>query len=188
MFRKLTATILAATTLLATSPANAAMMAYMTITGQKSGSVKGGITQKGREGAIGVIATSHQILSPRDAKTGLPTGQRQHQPFVITKELDQSSPVLWKMLTTNENIPTLVVRYWAPQVKAGTGVGSEVQDYTIKLTNANIASITFHQANIRAPETQNISEYEEISFTYQKIEWTWTDGGITASDDWGARM
>jgi type VI protein secretion system component Hcp len=25
---------------------------------------------------------------------------------------------------------------------------------------------------------------EEIAFTYQKIEWTWQDGGITAEDDW----
>jgi len=24
----------------------------------------------------------------------------------------------------------------------------------------------------------------EITFTCQKIEWTWTDGGITASGDW----
>lgn len=23
--------------------------------------------------------------------------------------------------------------------------------------------------------------------TFQKIEWTWNDGGITASDDWEAR-
>ena len=25
-----------------------------------------------------------------------------------------------------------------------------------------------------------------LEFTYQKIEWTWVDGGITASDDWEA--
>ncbi len=28
------------------------------------------------------------------------------------------------------------------------------------------------------------AEYEEVAFTYQKIEWTWMDGGITAMDDW----
>jgi hypothetical protein len=27
---------------------------------------------------------------------------------------------------------------------------------------------------------------EEISFTYQRIEWTLTDGGITHTVDWGA--
>ncbi len=25
---------------------------------------------------------------------------------------------------------------------------------------------------------------EEISFTYQKIEWTWVETGVTTSDDW----
>jgi type VI secretion system secreted protein Hcp len=28
------------------------------------------------------------------------------------------------------------------------------------------------------------AEYEEVSFTYQKIQWIWTEGGITAQDDW----
>jgi type VI secretion system secreted protein Hcp len=28
---------------------------------------------------------------------------------------------------------------------------------------------------------------EEITLTYQKIEWTWTDGGVTAEDDWESR-
>jgi type VI secretion system secreted protein Hcp len=29
---------------------------------------------------------------------------------------------------------------------------------------------------------------EDIQFTYQKIEWTWNDGGITAGDDWESPM
>ena len=24
-----------------------------------------------------------------------------------------------------------------------------------------------------------------IFFTYQKIQWIWTDGGLSAQDDWG---
>jgi hypothetical protein len=32
------------------------------------------------------------VVSPRDAASGLPTGKRMHKPFVITKELDKSSP------------------------------------------------------------------------------------------------
>ena len=33
------------------------------------------------------------IVSPRDSASGLPTGKRMHKPFVITKELDRSSPM-----------------------------------------------------------------------------------------------
>ncbi len=40
----------------------------------------------------GKMATDHEIVSPRDAASGLPTGKRMHKPFVITKELDKSSP------------------------------------------------------------------------------------------------
>jgi hypothetical protein len=28
-------------------------------------------------------------------------------------------------------------------------------------------------------------ECEELSFTYSKISWTWTAGGISAEDSWG---
>jgi hypothetical protein len=42
------------------------------------------------------ISFEQEIVSPRDAASGLPTGKRQHKPFVITKELDKSSPTLAK--------------------------------------------------------------------------------------------
>ncbi|MBI2803451.1 MAG: type VI secretion system tube protein Hcp [Planctomycetes bacterium] len=164
-----------------------AMMAYAYLKGQKSGQIKGSITQKGREDSIGVIAVSHEIVSPRDPQSGLPTGQRMHKPFVITKELDKSSPILFNVLCTNENISEAVFKFWTPQVKAATGVGGEVQHYTIKLTNANIATISFRMANIRHADLVKLTEFEEIAMTYQKIEWTWNDGGITADDDWESR-
>lgn len=164
-----------------------AMMAYMYAKGQKSGQIKGGITQKGREDSVGVIAVSHSIISPRDPQSGLPTGQRMHKPFVITKELDKSSPILYNVLCTNENLTEVTIKFWTPQLRATVGVGQEVQHYTVKLTNANISSLDFRMANIRNPELVKFAEYEEIAFTYQKIEWTWNDGGITAMDDWEAR-
>lgn len=42
------------------------------------------------------ITFEQEIVSPRDAASGLPTGKRMHKPFTITKELDKSSPVLAK--------------------------------------------------------------------------------------------
>ncbi|APR80522.1 Hypothetical protein A7982_05869 [Minicystis rosea] len=165
-----------------------AMMMYAYLKGQKSGQIKGSVLQKGREDSIGVIAVSHSIVSPRDVQSGLPTGQRMHKPFVFTKELDKATPPLYNILCTNENISEAVFKFWTPQIRAASGVGSEVQHFTIKLTNANIASIDFRMANIRHPDLVKFSEYEEVALTYQKIEWTWTDGGITAEDDWLARV
>lgn len=163
-----------------------ALNAYLKLKGQKSGEIRGSVTQKGREGKIMVIAVSHSIVSPRDAASGLPTGKRQHKPLVITKELDKSSPLLWNVLVGNENLPEWELQFWTPQVSSSTGTGQEKQHFTIKLTNANIASIDFRMLNNKNPELMRYAEYEEVAFTYQKIEWIWVDGGITAMDDWEA--
>jgi len=164
-----------------------ALNAYMKLKGQKQGEIKGSVTQKGRENMIMVIAVSHEIVSPRDAASGLPTGKRMHKPFVITKELDKSSPLLYSALVNNENISELEVQFWSPQVGgAAKGAGTETQHYTVKLTNANIASIGFRMLNNKNPELTRYAEYEEVAFTYQKIVWTWKQGGIEAQDDWEA--
>src|SRR5947209_16426326 len=100
--------------------------AYLTLTGQKQGQIKGSITQKGREGSIAVYAINHEILSPRDVASGLPTGKRQHKPFTITKELDKSTPLLFKVLVTNENLTEVVLKFFAP-----SAAGMEVNYYTV---------------------------------------------------------
>jgi type VI secretion system secreted protein Hcp len=115
---------------------------------------------------IPVSAVSHEVISPRDAATGLPSGKRQHKPIVITKPIDKTSPLFLSALFTNENLTTVTISLR----KAGNVIA------TIKLTNASIASRAQH------------GETEEIAFTYQKIEWTWVDGGITAMDDWSAAV
>ena len=163
-----------------------ALTAYLKLKGQKQGDIKGSVTQKGREGKIAVVAARHGLLSPRDAASGQATGRRQHRAFMVTKELDAASPLLYALLVNNENIAEWELQCWAPQSKGGAGAGTEVQHYTVKLTNANIASIAFRMANNKHPDLMKFAEYEEVAFTYQKIVWTWNEGGITAMDDWEA--
>jgi type VI secretion system secreted protein Hcp len=158
-----------------------ALNAYLKLKGAKQGDIKGSVTQKGRADKIMVIAVQHEVSSPRDAASGLPTGKRQHHPFVITKELDKSTPLLFNALCNNESITEWELQFWQP---SSTGV--EKQHYTVQLTNASIAWIRSIMPNNKHPELMKFSEYEEIGFTYQKITWTWMDGGITAEDDWEA--
>ena len=113
---------------------------------------------------IDVTAVSHEIVSPRDAASGLPTGKRQHKPITITKEWDASTPLLLNALVNNENLTSVLIGL----LRNGQQVA------TIKLTNASVADYQQH------------GDTDTWSFTYQKIEWTWVDGGITAQDDWEA--
>jgi type VI secretion system secreted protein Hcp len=157
------------------------MPIHMTLKGKTQGEIKGGCTQKGREGSILIFAFNHDILSPRDIASGLPTGKRQHGPVLVTKEVDKSSPLLYMALCNNESLTEVVFKFWKP-----SAAGKEVQYYTIKLTNGNIASRKTYFPNMLVPENTKLPHLEEVSFTYQKIEWTFEDGGITAEDDWEA--
>jgi type VI secretion system secreted protein Hcp len=139
------------------------------------------VTIKGREGSILVHSFENEILSPRDPTTGQSTGKREHEPFVILKEIDKSSPKLWTALVTNEVLTTWVLRFWAADAK-----GMEQEIYTITLTNANISSVREYMVDNLTAADANLPMLEEVTFTYQKIQWTWTDGGITASDDWSS--
>ncbi|MCV2356006.1 type VI secretion system tube protein Hcp [Paucibacter sp. B2R-40] len=121
------------------------------------------MTQNGREGKIMVIAASHEIISPRDTASGLPTGKCMQKPFVSTKELDKSSP----FSTTSSPIMRILRNgsfssgRWALPVPRSSTT-------TIKLTKANIASIDFHMPNKKHPDLMKLNEYEEVDFTYQK--------------------
>jgi type VI secretion system secreted protein Hcp len=157
-----------------------ALNAYLTLKGQKQGDIQGGVTQKGREHSILVHSFSQEILKPFDPASGLPTGKRQHRPVHILKEIDQSSPLLWTALVNNENLITWQLKFWAPATKNGL----ETQIYTITLMNASIASIREYMPDNEDPAKAKLPLLQEVSFTYQKIEWVWTKGTITAEDDW----
>ena len=157
-----------------------ALNAYLKIKGEAQGDIKGSATAKGREGRIVVIACSHDILTPHDAASGEATGKRQHHPLLITKELDKSSVPLRLALVANETLTLWDMQFWRAMTR-----GSEKQHFTVRLVNARVASIHFELPNTRSPDTSKLPELEQIAFTYEKIEWIWTDG-LVAEDEWNA--
>jgi len=156
-----------------------ALNAYLSIVAQRQGPIRGSVIQKGREGKILVIGALHEIVCPRDPASGIPTGKRAHKPFTLLKELDRSTPFLFNILCNNENITSAEVQFWQP-----SPMGVERQHYTVRLINANIASIHFKMPNTRFAKLARLTEYEEVSFTYQRIEWIWNEGNLTGVDDW----
>jgi type VI secretion system secreted protein Hcp len=163
-----------------------ALNAYMTIKGQKQGTINGSVTQRGHENSIAIHSFSQEIDSPRDPASGLPTGKRMHKPVYFLKEVDKSSPLLWNALTNNENLTSVQIQFWGAGVAAAGGVATEKQLYTVTLTNASIASMLQSMPNNLDPSATKLSLQEAITLTYQKIQWTWNDGVATASDDWEA--
>ena len=160
-----------------------ALNANLRVEGQKQGVIKGSVLQKGREDSILVIAFNHEVLSPRDLVSGQPTGQRQHKFLTITKEIDRATPLLLNAFVTNELLKKWELRFWRPMPSV-----IDKQFFTIQLLNASITDIKMEMLNNAYPENLNHKECEHISFSYQKISWTYEEGALTAADDWmGAR-
>jgi len=131
-----------------------------------------------------------QVLSPRDAASGLASGKRQHEPLVIVKETDSSSPLLLQHCHSGQVLSSLQLNL-SQDGRAGSG-GKEDIFSTITLTNGAIVNYkTFHGLQGSAlnhprsgSESTHTNELESFELTFQKITWTWNDGGINATDDW----
>lgn len=147
---------------------------YLKVKGAKQGDIKGDVTEKGKEGLIRTISFQHEVESPREAGSGQATGKRQHKPLVITKEIDKSTPLLMAALTKNENLQEVTLTFYKP----GKAMGTNELWYTISLKDARIADI---KSTWVSEKKQSL---EEVSFTYEKIRWTFADGNITHEDSW----
>lgn len=147
--------------------------AYLRLRGTSQGAIEGSVNQAGHEGSILVMSCSHELISPRDASSGLPTGKRQHKPITISKEVDKSSPLLARAWANNENIQEWQLRFWKPLAR-----GRSINFYTIRLSNANISRLHTEMVNGELRES--------LSFVYQAISWTLESGGISCHDEWAA--
>ena len=152
---------------------------FVTVTGKTQGAFKGESTQKGREGKIQGVAFSYGVISPRDPASSLPTGKRQHQPVVFSKEWGASSPQFYQAIYTNEVLTTVLFEFF---VQKTTNI--LVLDHTIKLTNASISAVRQTLPDNQPANSVDPRELQEISLTFQKIEIVSTTGGTQTSDDW----
>ena len=167
--------LLAAGALLALSPGRAAESIHIFLKGKVSGDIKGDLSDNSIEG----LAFQHEIVSPRDAASGQATGRRQQKPFTIVKSLDKATPLLFKLLATNE-ASDVTLQFWRKDPKTG----QPAHYYTVELKNATISGIRDWKPNTRDLSADRAGDLEEVSFTYQKIVWTFVEGGVSFEDSW----
>jgi type VI secretion system secreted protein Hcp len=132
----------------------------------------GNIYQDGHENEALVKSVSHNIKVARDSKAGLPTGQRSHQPFVITKLVDKSSPLLYNAITKSETLPKVEIKWYR------TGYNGKIENYfTATLEDAVIVDIL-------SDIDSEGAHIERVSFAYRKILWRHEKASTSGEDDW----
>lgn len=120
---------------------------------------------------IMVYELSHVISREQNAN---------HQPIVITKPIDKSSPLLGKAISENELLTCDFDVYWTNRF------GINELFYKIKLTNARIRDIHLHIPH--ALEDSKGQPQEEISIIYETITWEHCSAGTSAYSLWNERV
>jgi len=170
----------AAVALLAVTSAAHAEMGYLWIKGQKTGDIKGEVTQKGHEGTSGVLSMEYGISSPTDVASGMATGRRVHQPISFTLRWSKATPLLLGALTNNETLSSVQFQRWMPDPD-GSGVDANTD--TIQLTNARITSLKIVD---QKADDGKLDTVVIVTMTYRQLTLTHQAGGIMAEDSWNA--
>ncbi len=154
------------------------MPGNLTITGEVQGQIEGSCEMEGREDTILVQAFDHLVEIPADER-GVPSGRRVHRPLTITKEIDIATPKLYQALCTGEFLTDVTLEWYRLD-----GMGQQEQYFTIQLENALISRIRPWVPNVLDRANETLRHMEDVSFTYEKIIWTWEPDGIEFEDTW----
>ena len=145
------------------------MAIYMLANGSKQGAISGNVDATGFTNQILVKTVHFGMGWPVAASSGLVTGKQVARPIVVTKLLDKATPLLLTACCNNENMKTVTLSYMFEGASHTTVV-------TIVMTNAMIQDYD-HSAQ------DSGGTVETLTFNYQKVEFNWTNGGITAAWD-----
>jgi len=141
--------------------------------------VQGSSQVAGREGSIEVLSFLHSIHQPADQNTGRLTGRRSHQPIVIEKELDKSSPVLYLAVARGLTLKAAEFKWYRTNE-----AGREEEYFNTSLLNVKIVSVSPRVPNIKDVQSQHLNHFETVELIYEEIRWAWLDGNLICKDGW----
>jgi type VI secretion system secreted protein Hcp len=126
----------------------------------KLGDIKGEATDNAHRDWIIIESMNHSISAPPGASAGLPTGKRQHKPFVITKPVDKATPLLFGACTGGGTIPMARLEFVSP--------GPRPQYYKVTFKNVLVSSYK------TGSSSADSLPMESFSLNYEEIKWTYT--------------
>lgn len=159
-----------------------AIPVYLWLKDDGGADIKGSVDVQGREGSIEVTAFEHQLYIPTDNNTGKLTGTRIHAPVMLMKEIDSSTPYLYKAVTTGQTLKSAEMKWYRID-----DAGQEVEYFNTKLENVKIVRVAPVMHDIKDASKERHNHLESLELRYEKITWTYKDGNIIHSDSWNER-
>lgn len=140
-----------------------ALNAYLKLKGQQQGDIDGSVTIKGREDSINVFSYSFGSEAS--------DGQPHPGVFMVAIDADESSPKIMTAFTNQENLTQWELDVWVPNIN-----GQEILEQKWVLTNAKVESYRSGAVVVNG----SAGAVNEVTFTFQKVEHIWLNGGITS--------
>lgn len=142
--------------------------------------IRGSSDVMDREGSIELRGLTHNLSIPTDGATGKLTGTRRHAPFMFDKEMDSSSPYLYKAVATGQTLQSAELKFYHINYS-----GLEEEYFNILLENVKIVSVTPIVHDTRT--ITGTGHLESVQLRYEKITWLYKDGNIQYTDAWNER-
>lgn len=156
---------------------------YLWLKDDGGADIKGSVDVQSREGSIELLAYEHGLGSPTDKHTGKLIGTRLHMPVCFTKEIDSSSPYLYKAVSTGQTLESAEFKWYRVN-----DAGQEVEYFNTKLDLVKVVKVAPLTHDIKDPSKANHGHLEVVELRYEKITWTYKDGNIIHSDSWNERQ
>lgn len=135
--------------------------------------------QDGHENEAMVKSFSHEINIPRDPQSGQPSGQRTHEPLIISKLFDKSSPLLYNALTAGETLEEVELKWYRTSY-----AGKQEHFYSMVLEDAVIVNIEASMTPEAGETVTQVAPLEKVAFSYRKITWRHETASTSGTDDW----
>lgn len=89
-----------------------AIPVYLWLYDEEDKLVRGGVEVNGREGSIEIVGMQHDVFIPTDDLTAATIAIHQHEAYTFEKEIDRSSPLLYRALTMGSSLKKAIFRYY----------------------------------------------------------------------------
>lgn len=158
-----------------------AIPSYLWLKDDGGAIIKGSVDVQDREFSIEISSFSHNLYIPTDNNTGKLTGTRVHGTLIFEKEVDSSSPYLFKAVATGQTLESAEFKWYRIN-----DAGQEVEYYNMLLEGVKIVSVTPMMHDTKT--VTNVGHREQVQLRYAKITWRYVDGNIQFADAWNERV
>lgn len=159
-----------------------AIPAYLWLKDDGGAAIRGSVDVAGREGSIEVLGLNHDVTLPTDRLTGKATATRMHSPYSFDKEIDASSPYLYKAVTTGQQLKSAELKFYRIN-----DAGQEVEYFSTLLEDVTIVSVCPMMLDVKDSRYEKHNHIELVELMYKKITWRYVDGNVIHSDSWDER-